>query len=116
MCAETVDPKWLPHIEAMVAAGDSVEKVANNLRLPAESVRPLVRAARRLIAGERYRRRRAAETSTHMLDCLKCRRKFESIDRRANRLCENCRLENAESPPAAAGYKNSTPRRVRHDE
>lgn len=43
----------------------------------------------------------SAEPSTVMLHCLKCRRPFESVDRRSNRLCLSCRMENAAFP---AGY------------
>lgn len=101
-----LDPILVPQIKACVALGDSVQEVARNLGLRPEDVRPHVSAARR------DERRRAARGKTVvLLTCLKCGTRFESKDRRANRLCEKCAGENADLPAAAEGMKNSAPRR-----
>lgn len=102
-----LDPKWLPLIEACVACGDDVQQVAKNLGLAAESVRPFVSAARR-----RARLSDARRKAKPILTCLKCGARFESEDRRANRLCGACVTENAALQGAADMVKDSRPRRA----
>ena len=101
-----LDPKWLPVIEACVACGDNVEQVSKNLGLAAELVRPFVAAARRRARLDAAR----SATKKCTLTCLKCGERFESENRRANRLCQHCVAANAELQGAADMAKDSRPR------